>query len=209
MKEKDLIGIPWRVAFALQDDGWILRSDVIWAKKNPMPESVTDRPTKAHEYVFLFAKSPRYWYDAEAIREPAIKGSANAGPRNYVAGSIGNQRKFLSQTEQSVEDGRNARTVWTIPTRGNSLAHFAMMPPELARRCIVSGCPKGGIVFDPFMGGGTTAIEARKAGRHYIGSELNPEYAAMARNRLALGDETTKAIDRGEPTTLPLPFEGM
>lgn len=214
---KQLIGIPWRVAFALQDDGWILRSDCIWHKPNPMPESVTDRPTKSHEYVFLFAKSLRYWYDADAIKEPAIEGTdlgllrgRNTGVDDRVAWhapSIKRRQDAGVDSRTAGSGTRNARTVWTIATQPNSLAHFAMMPPELARRCILAGCPKGGIILDPFMGAGTTAIEAHKLNRYYIGSELNPTNVTLTNNRLHLGDETTKAIERGEPTTLPL-FEG-
>lgn len=183
--EKQLLMIPARVAIALQDDGWILRSDVIWHKPNPMPESVRDRPTKAHEYVFVFAKSPRYWYDAEAIREPA----RDWGPRdrsNFRGGITDPLLKHHGFTNGDwAEDGRNARTVWTIPTQGNALAHFAMMPPELARRCILAGCPRGGLVLDPFMGAGTTAKVAISEQRHYIGSELNPEYVDIANGQLA------------------------
>lgn len=208
---KNLIGIPWRVAFALQDDGWILRSDVIWHKPNPMPESVTDRPTKAHEYVFLFSKQPRYWYDADAIKQPvkphSIKRQArsvsdhrknlNGAPgqpphsmfrprKNTKQDSVGKRQYagFNERYENTLTPMANARTVWSIPTKGNSLAHFAMMPPKLARRCILAGCPRGGIVLDPFMGAGTTAKAALSEQRHYVGSELNPEYVDIINNEL-------------------------
>ena len=154
LKPKDLIGIPWRVAFALQADGWYLRSDIIWHKPNPMPESVTDRPTKAHEYVFLLTKSARYYYDAAAIAEP------------------------------SIDDTRNARTVWSITTQPYKGAHFATMPPELARRCIFAGSKTGDTVLDPFGGAGTTGLVADRLGRDAMLIELNPTYAEMARQRI-------------------------
>ena len=154
LKPKDLIGIPWRVAFALQADGWYLRSDIIWHKPNPMPESVTDRPTKAHEYVFLLTKSARYYYDAAAIAEP------------------------------SIDDTRNARTVWSITTQPYKGAHFATMPPELARRCILAGSKTGDTVLDPFGGAGTTGLVADRLGRDAVLVELNPTYAALARHRI-------------------------
>lgn len=139
LKPKDLVGIPWRVAFALQADGWYLRSDIIWHKPNPMPESVTDRPTKAHEYIFLLTKSARYYYDAEAIKEKAVKCDANAGARNYN-GYSGRER--LKQSESERESGRNRRTVWTIPTKPYSGAHFAVFPPDLIKPCVLAGSPE-------------------------------------------------------------------
>lgn len=165
LKHKDLVGIPWRVAFALQADGWYLRSDIIWHKVNPMPESVTDRPTKAHEYLFLLAKSEKYWYDLEASKEAA------------VGKPSGNKSKG--------EKKRNRRTVWTIATRPFKGAHFATFPPDLIRPCILAGCPAGGTVLDPFNGAGTTGLVALENGRHYIGCELNPEYCQMTVDRLA------------------------
>jgi site-specific DNA-methyltransferase (adenine-specific) len=154
IKHKDLIGIPWRVAFALQADGWYLRSDIIWHKPNPMPESVTDRPTKAHEYVFLLTKSARYYYDAVAIAEP------------------------------SIAETRNARSVWSITTQPFKGAHFATMPPELASRCILAGSRIGDTVLDPFGGAGTTGLVADRLGRDAVLIELNPTYAALARDRI-------------------------
>lgn len=214
---KNLIGIPWRVAFGLQDDGWILRSDIIWAKPNPMPESVTDRPTKAHEYVFLFAKSQRYFYDAEAIKEKSVgaknrDGFRGGNGRPYVHDSTFNNsyqshknldvpgRTTNSMHEQRAlgndytrnSENRNKRSVWTIATQPTPFAHFATFPDELIEPMILAGCPVGGVVYDPFMGSGTTALVARKHGRNYIGSELNPEYTKIARDRLAV------------PYTLPL-----
>lgn len=156
LKPKDLVGIPWLVAFALRADGWYLRSDIIWAKRNPMPESVTDRPTKAHEYIFLLAKSARYYYDAAAIREPC----------------------------SARKDGANKRTVWSVATHPFAGAHFATFPPALITPCILAGCPVGGTVLDPFAGIGTTGMVALRHGRSFIGCELNPAYALMAKDRI-------------------------
>jgi site-specific DNA-methyltransferase (adenine-specific) len=158
---KNLLGIPWRVAFALQADGWYLRSDIIWHKPNPMPESVTDRPTSAHEHIFLLAKNERYHFDAEAVREPLA-----------VVGS------------RDVPVDRNIRNVWTVPTRPYKDAHFATFPKRLIRPCILAGCPRGGTVLDPFGGAGTTGIVANNLGCNAILIELNPEYVAMSKNRL-------------------------
>lgn len=188
LASKNLLGIPWRVAFALQDDGWILRSDIIWHKPNPMPESVTDRPTKAHEYVFLFVKSQRYFYDAEAIKEPSIYGGQSTpfGNKNAAARGVerltGNMRDDVKYTTAM---DRNKRSVWSVGSEPFAGAHFATFPTKLIEPMILAGCPVGGVVFDPFMGSGTTALVARKHGRNYIGSELNPEYTKIARNRLA------------------------
>lgn len=194
-RRKDLVGIPWRVAFALQADGWYLRSDIIWHKSNPMPESVTDRPTKAHEYIFLLSKQPHYYYDAEAIKEPAISGD----PRKpYSPGQVdrrgnghdrggGTMRASVAQ-DSAVKDWRNKRDVWTVPTRPFSQAHFAVFPPDVIKPCILAGCPEGGTVLDPFLGSGTTAAVARSLGRKAIGFELNASYIDMAaQHRLAQG----------------------
>jgi len=186
LRPKDLVGIPWRVAFALQADGWYLRSDIIWSKPNPMPESVTDRPTKAHEYLFLLAKSPRYFYDADAIREPHV------GPLH----SPGNKPKFgeVQRNDFGTDRmdatwgnaaGRNKRSVWEIATESYPEAHFATFPQALVEPCIKAGCPEGGTVLDPFMGSGTTALVARRLGRRSIGIELNPAYAELAAKRLS------------------------
>lgn len=183
-KEKDLLGIPWRVAFALQADGWYLRSDIIWHKQNPMPESVTDRPTKAHEYVFLLTKSARYFYDAAAIAEPS------AHP--HLAGK--SQKVNYADSSAMRNDGdsiairtldRNARTVWSIPSQPFKGAHFATMPPELARRCILAGSRPGDTVLDPFGGAGTTGLVADRLGRRATLIELNPTYAAIAVDRIS------------------------
>jgi DNA modification methylase len=183
-KPKDLIGIPWRVAFALQADGWYLRSDVIWAKPNPMPESVTDRPTKSHEYVFLLSKAERYYYDAEAIAEPGAE--PERVRRNEPFG--GATGASVRHGAQSVVNGtiatRNARTVWNIATQPYRDAHFAVMPEALAARCIMAGSRFGDTVLDPFAGAGTTGVAALSNGRSFIGCEANTAYVAMADTRL-------------------------
>lgn len=181
LKAKDLVGIPWRVAFALQGDGWYLRSDIVWAKPNPMPESITDRPTKAHEYVFLLSKSPRYFYDAEAIKEPAVTTEwPGIGPQH---GATRNRNEAYE--EMDVHATRNARSVWTISTKPYSGAHFAVFPPELPERCIKAGTKPGDAVLDPFSGSGTTAWVARNLQRRAIGIDLNAEYLDLAAARLA------------------------
>ena len=186
IKPKDLVGIPWRVAFALQADGWYLRSDIIWHKPNPMPESVTDRPTKAHEYVFLLTKSARYWYDLEAVREPVSpfnEGAVSVAPHGEHVAEMGHRKQEIRRYAEI--KGANARTVWTIATQPFSGAHFATMPPALAERCIKAGCPEGGTVLDPFGGAGTTGLVADRLGRNAVLIELNPAYADMARKRIA------------------------
>lgn len=186
---KNLVGIPWRVAFALQDDGWYLRSDIIWAKPNPMPESVTDRPTKAHEYLFLLAKSERYYFDQEAVAERSIHAGeirTNNGGKNANMGKFGQTRTgFIGDV--LVAPTRNIRTVWTIPTSPYPEAHFATFPPKLIEPCIKAGCPEGGTVLDPFLGSGTTAEVARKLGRNCVGFELNEDYRPLIEKRLQQG----------------------
>jgi DNA modification methylase len=264
-KPKDLVGIPWMVAFALRGAGWYLRSDIIWAKPSPMPESVTDRPTKSHEYIFLLSKSGRYYYDAEAIREPLSAGSiarlsqpnlenqrgserAHAGGKSNgrmkaVKRSSGSSRpQYVRALELAAEhgltqahfdairacgitdngknsqvqngagrntdenlrlaaeakavlggyyrefmasDGRNKRTVWTVAAQPFKDVHFATFPPKLIEPCVLAGAPRGGVVLDPFSGAGTTGLVCSRLGRDYIGIELNPEYAAMSRRRIA------------------------
>lgn len=217
LPSKQMLGIPWRVAFALQDDGWILRSDIIWSKPNPMPESVTDRPTKAHEYVFLFSKCPQYWYDADAIRE-SFADERNGDPGKYSrtsqlskganrnrqdTGFLNNGAGWNRGTEIG---GRNRRTVWTVATEPTPFAHFATFPRKLIEPMILAGCPLGGIVLDPFMGSGTTALVARDNGRHYIGSELNPDYVDLALARLRDTDSfQTRTVAPG--VTQPSLFE--
>ena len=158
LKSKDLVGIPWRVAFALQADGWYLRQDIIWHKPNPMPEPVKDRCTKSHEYIFLLSKSPKYYYDYEAIKTKA--------------------------SDAADYDTSNKRSVWSIPVASYSEAHFATYPPELIKPCILAGCPEGGTVLDPFGGSGTTAQVASNLNRNAILCELNPEYVEIAKGRL-------------------------
>lgn len=188
LKPKNLVGIPWRVAFGLQADGWYLRSDIIWSKPNPMPESVMDRPTKAHEYLFLLTKGERYFYDHEAIKEPATdtgrvngRDGRDEDPAARPPGSNPRTLKRLDYTGL----GRNKRTVWTIATQAFPKAHFATFPEALVEPCILAGCPIGGMVLDPFCGSGTTGVVALRYGRDFLGIELNQEYAAMARNRIS------------------------
>ena len=187
---KQLVGMPWRVAFGLQADGWYLRSDIIWAKPNPMPESVTDRPTKSHEHIFLLSKSPRYFYDADAVREDAIHagkvvamGPKSLSKRQATGAGVPASGNALAD-EMTGPAGRNLRDVWTVATHPYAGAHFATFPPELIRPCIRAGCPEGGTVLDPFFGSGTTGLVCDQEGRDWIGIELNPEYASLARRRL-------------------------
>ena len=191
LPHKNLLGIPWRVAFALQADGWYLRQDIIWHKPNPMPESVTDRCTKAHEYIFLFSKSPHYYFNNEAIKEPVKEvslkrieygwhGKGDHGQGNYAG---------LPQTDKMGSrfcnpNGRNKRSVWTVTTKPFSGAHFATFPEALIEPMILAGCPERGLVLDPFFGAGTTGVVAKKLGRDYLGIELNPAYIKIATDRL-------------------------
>jgi site-specific DNA-methyltransferase (adenine-specific) len=189
LKSKDMIGIPWRVAFALQADGWYLRQDIIWHKPNPMPESVTDRCTKAHEYVFLLSKSPRYYFDADAMREPAVtygrQGRGDADQPKQAAIAASGFRNDGGLKDDFSRETRNRRSVWTVTTKPFKGAHFATFPPDLIEPCILAGCPVGGVVLDPFGGSGTTAGVALKNGRKAVLCELNPEYAAMIPARIA------------------------
>lgn len=192
LKNKDLIGIPWRVALALQADGWYLRSDIIWHKPNPMPESVTDRPTKSHEYLFLLAKSPTYYYDADAIAEPLAR--PDEATRKTPARFGGADKWEEAQKQSRLHSGReytgtptgtrNKRTVWTVATQPYKGAHFATFPPKLIEPCILAGSKRGDTVLDPFNGAGTTGLVSDRLGRDYIGIELNPEYAEMSRKRI-------------------------
>ena len=189
---KQLLGIPWRVAFALQADSWYLRADVIWHKPNPMPESVTDRPTKAHEYVFLLTKSARYFYDAQAVSEKAVAADFVTRYRNVRSGKSPNNKDrndaATNMTGGFMSDDpttRNRRSVWTISTRPYSGAHFATMPPELARVCVLAGSRPGDTVLDPFAGSGTTGMVALENGREFVGIELNAEYISLAHQRIA------------------------
>jgi hypothetical protein len=176
LKPKDLVGIPWRVAFALQADGWYLRQDIIWNKPNAMPEPVRDRPTKSHEYLFLLSKSSKYFFDADAIAEKASGQSSGNGfdrPQRLTIGKGSNQPYKGSPT-------RKRRSVWDIPTRPFGAAHFAVMPEELVTPCVLAGAPEGGLVLDPFMGSGTTLSVARRLGRRSVGFEINAEFIEIA-----------------------------
>ena len=183
LKHKDLIGIPWRVAFGLQADGWYLRSDIIWHKPNPMPESVTDRPTKAHEYVVLLTKSARYYYDAAAIAEEGV--DPNRQRNDRIGGANGHTVWHSVGGVMGATVKRNARTVWAITTQPFTGAHFATMPPELAERCIRASSQRGDTVLDPFGGAGTTGLVADRLGRDATLIELNPAYAELARQRIS------------------------
>ena len=197
LKPKDLVGIPWRVAFALQADGWYLRSDIIWHKPNPMPESVKDRPTKAHEYIFLLAKSEKYYYDYESIKEPAINAGKTVktnGADGMVGGYDGYRTRDGFKRGITVKEKKNKRTVWSITTKPFKGAHFATFPPDLIEPCILAGCPEGGIVLDPFFGAGTTGLVARRHNRNFIGIELNPQYVEIAKNRIE-GEFPSFAVD--------------
>ena len=215
-KNKDLMGIPWALAFALRSGGWYLRQDIIWHKPNPMPESIRDRCTKAHEYIFLLTKSARYYFNHDAMLEPAkydgrkkmthegsvkylnnasgistqnvSKGGRERWPnklRGYVSkeGTIGSAEQHHGANIATLP-ARNRRSVWTVPTRGFKGAHFATFPPDLIRTCIEAGCPPNGIVLDPFMGAGTTAVVAQELGMNYVGIELNSDYIRLAQVRL-------------------------
>lgn len=210
-KRKDLIGIPWLLAFALRNDGWYLRQDIIWEKPNAMPESVKDRCTKSHEYIFLFSKQSKYYFDYEAIKEPAVgfnnivpagskgtlrpnsrlrKGNSRTfrGGGVYTKGqSFNNSAEIMRESHGNNENMtglRNKRSVWTVATQGYKEAHFATFPEKLIEPCVLAGSRDGGIILDPFIGSGTTAVVAKKHNRGFIGIELNPEYAEMARRRL-------------------------
>jgi len=228
LKKKDLAGIPWRVAFALQDDGWYLRQDIIWHKRNAMPESVKDRPTRTHEYIFLLSKSQKYHYDYKAIMEPASPDTharyargrsdnhkwADGGPGDQTIAKsfehmlkpgvnpkaakavplerygrsralMPKQNPYFSAAMKEVVEMRNKRSVWDIPTSPYSGPHYATFPPKLIEPCILAGCPEGGIVLDPFMGAGTTAVVSKFLKRNFIGIELNPRDVEMAEDRIA------------------------
>lgn len=190
LKPKDLIGIPWRVAFALQEDGWYLRQDIIWSKPNPMPESVKDRCTKAHEYIFLLSKSGKYYFDHEAVKEPSVTKEVQKSyhnPDNKKYDGIPHERwkHQFDGRDWGTAGMRNKRSVWTVPVRPYKGAHFATFPPDLIEPCVLAGCPQGGIVLDPFFGSGTVGEIAQKNDRDFIGIELNPEYKPLIDNRLS------------------------
>lgn len=197
---KNLLGIPWRVAFALQDDGWILRNDIIWSKPNAMPESVTDRLSTRHEHLFMFSKSPRYWFDLDPIREPILHpdktGHTFGGNNPEISRTRGGKYQPSDKARLATGErhtgghtgGRNPGDVWTIATQPFAEAHFAVMPPELARRAVVSGCKPGGTVIDPFSGSGTTGLVAQRNGRKYVGIDISADYLDLSlRTRLQQG----------------------
>jgi len=196
LKSKDLVGIPWRVAFALQSDGWYLRQDIIWHKPNPMPESVTDRCTKAHEYIFLLTKSAKYYYDNDAIKEDAVDEWNSAkdfsSREKLCSPEIGKganlqlmrTRGFGTFHPDAVNTKRNKRSVWTVTVKPFNESHFATFPQDLIEPCVLAGCPENGIILDPFMGAGTTGLVAYKNNRNYIGVELNPAYIQIAEKRI-------------------------
>lgn len=208
-KPKDLIGIPWMLAFALRADGWYLRQDIIWHKPNPMPESVKDRCTKAHEYVFLLSKSERYFYDSDAIKEPAAQSSIERSKYGYNH-AFKNQFKG-SATDEWNQDGkkldagafstemRNKRSVWNVATRPYKGAHFAVFPPSLIEPCILAGSRTGDVVLDPFNGSGTTGQVALQHGRRYVGVEINSEYVELTRQRLESVIAARKTAAEPEP----------
>lgn len=192
---KDLIGIPWRVAFALQDDGWYLRQDIVWSKPNPMPESVEDRCTKAHEYIFLLSKSASYYCDMEAIEEPAVSSLADIRRARILGrGEQAASGAYLGSPQRDKSGGfpvrdvehptRNRCSVWTVPTAPYKGAHFATFPPALIEPCILAGAPAGGVVLDPFFGSGTTGQVSQQLGRDFIGIELNEANEPLQRERL-------------------------
>lgn len=199
LKPKDLIGIPWRVAFALQADGWYLRQDIIWHKPNPMPESVKDRCTKAHEYIFMLSKSPRYYWDAEAVKEevqhPEMRHKSSNKSAAQESAFLGNAPTNLGRCGTSEDGKRNRRSVWTVSTQPFKGSHFATFPPDLIEPCILAGCPEGGTVLDPFGGAGTTGLVADRLQRSATLIELNPDYAAMAERRIAREAGMLGAVD--------------
>lgn len=225
IKPKDLIGIPWMVAFALRADGWFLRQDIIWNKPNPMPESVTDRCTKSHEYIFMLSKSRQYYYDNEAIKEPAVennwetrlqRNSDKSFPTDKVngirtkikfGGNTGDQtgNPTYSGNEYVYSGKRNKRTVWTVTTKPYKEAHFATYPPDLIEPCILAGSREGDTVLDPFNGSGTTGEVSIRHNRFYIGCELNPDYVRLTKKRLS---KVQPVLPQEIRTTLPAPDGG-
>lgn len=197
-KPKDMIGIPWMLAFSLRDSGWYLRNDIIWMKENPMPESVKDRCARCYEHIFLFSKSRKYFFDYKAISEPIAPGTASRlkrgvkGSNKYgepIPGQAKQQTINLCRengaiTDEMINPLRNKRDVWIINTVPFKGGHYAAYPPKLVETCLLAGCPKDGVVLDPFMGSGTTGMVAKQLDRHYIGIELNPEYKELAEARI-------------------------
>jgi len=193
IKPKDMLGIPWELAFALRGDGWYLRSDIIWQKPNAMPESVTDRPTKSYEHIFLLSKSPHYYFDNEAIKEPVQQSTilrakrAVSAKNKYATGAPGQTAQHINTPRSMTTPPtmRNKRDIWTVSTKAFKDAHFATYPVDLIIPCVLAGSPVDGIVLDPFFGSGTTGVAALRCGRNYIGIEINPEFCEMAKNRIA------------------------
>lgn len=186
LKSKDLIGLPWMVAFALRQSGWYLRQDIIWSKGNPMPESVKDRCTKSHEYIFLLSKSRKYYFDYEAIKEPAvtIPKARDKNAEGYQADYAKGDRFSKGKRVYGADGLRNKRDVWNVNIKPCKEAHFATYPDTLIEPCVLAGCPEDGVILDPFMGAGTTGIVTKRHNRNYIGIELNPEYIKIAENRI-------------------------
>ena len=195
IKPKDLIGIPWRVAFALQGDGWFLRQDIIWHKPNPMPESIKDRCTKAHEYIFLMSKSPKYYYDNDAIKERCEESNIEDYKRRKTLNNKGAGKGSYEEARPDLSRGReaympsdfmrNKRSVWTVPTKPFKDAHFATFPKKLIKPCILAGSNRNDVVLDPFCGAGTTGLVASENGRGFLGAEINPEYKKIADRRIS------------------------
>ena len=197
-KPKDMIGIPWMLAFALRDSGWYLRNDIIWMKENPMPESCKDRCSRCYEHIFLLSKSRKYFFDAKAISEPIAPDTAERLKRGMKGGNkygkpvpgqpqtqtINRPRAHGEITDSMINPMRNKRDVWVVNTVPFKGGHYAAYPPKLVEPCLLAGCPEGGIVLDPFFGSGTTGMLAKQLNRHYIGIELNPEYAELAKARI-------------------------
>ena len=193
-----MIGIPWMLAFALRDSGWYLRNDIIWMKENPMPESCKDRCSRCHEHIFLLSKSRKYFFDAKAISEPIAPATAERLKRGMKGGNkygkpvpgqpqtqtINRPREHGEITDRMINPMRNKRDVWVVNTVPFKGGHYAAYPPKLVEPCLLAGCPEGGIVLDPFFGSGTTGMVAKQLNRHYIGIELNPEYAKLAEARI-------------------------
>lgn len=217
LKPKDLCGVPWRCALALQDSGWWLRSEIVWEKPNCLPETARDRPSRSHETVFMLTRSARYWYDAESVREPYSEKTlpqlgteyAGNGQKNYAENGVQNPSEVKRRIVAGMQKrgGRNLRSVWTIPTESYDGPHFAVFPRRLVATCVKAGCPPGGVVLDMFMGTGTTGEVALSLGRRFLGIERNPEYMPMVAERLkryeGLGAAPEEAKIQG-PRTLSL-----
>lgn len=192
LKNKDLMGLPWALAFALRRDGWYLRQDIVWHKPNAMPEGVRDRCTRSHEYIFLLSKEARYYYAADAVREPFITPARTGERRSYkpgcassfdlTSGHLPQKGNFAGLPLNPL--GRNKRDVWTVPSSSFQGAHFAVFPEKLVEPCVLAGSPKGGVVLDPFMGSGTTGAAAKRLGRNFVGIDISPDYCIMAAKRL-------------------------